>query len=126
MFSANTFPQATDQTDGWFRRFMIVDWKRQFTRQEIIPDLRVQLIADFEANARLMGLLVKLRKRLYERGHFRYDPGTAKTRELWNANTNPIEMFQKLYVRTSPEENVTLNDLYVAYCDFAQIGASPH
>ena len=32
MFSANTFSQATDQTDGWFRRFMIVNWKRQFTR----------------------------------------------------------------------------------------------
>ena len=46
--------------------------------------------------------------------------GTAKTRELWNANANPIEMFQRLYVRRGVEyeDRVSLRRLYDAYQDF--------
>lgn len=66
-----------------------------------------------------MGLLVRLRKRLYERGHFRYDASTAKTRELWNANANPIEMFQMMHVRrAAPDDLVPLSDLYDTYQAF--------
>ena len=119
-FSANTLPVSYDQTDGWFRRFVIIHWNHQFTETDRIIALDEQLIADHATNSKLFGLLMEIRARLYARGKFRFEQSISDTRKAWNESSNPLERFMAHRVITTDLETdiIPKRELYNKYIDF--------
>ena len=120
MFSANAFPSTKDQSDGWFRRPIIIQWNRQFKDASKDSTLLDRLINDKAGNAKLLGLLVRIREKLYARGQFRYEVSTAKTRQIWNDNSNPVEQFERLYIRAIADHQTSKREVHEAYEVFCQ------
>lgn len=115
IFSANTIPPVNDQSDAFFRRFIIIPWDKQFTTKEQITDLKDRLIADHKVNAKLLGLLVKIRQKLYARGRFRYTKTTQETRQIWQENSDVIGAFDREYLTASDTMSISQRELYDGY-----------
>ena len=92
IFSANKFPQVSDQSDGFFRRFIIINWKRQFSPSERDSELSNKLRDPKELNT-VFKCLIVMGKRLTERGKFLYESTINDMRKDWMKSSDPVQMF---------------------------------
>ncbi|MDH3203145.1 MAG: phage/plasmid primase, P4 family [Nitrosopumilus sp.] len=118
IFSANRFPSVHDQSDGFFRRFVIVNWKRQFTGEEKNPNLREELIADNDEQNKVFSLLVLIARNLRIRGRFKHEDNIEALRKQWNQNSDPIIQFINEVVVEKENSVVSKREVYSRYCDF--------
>ena len=44
LINANSIPNVRDHTDGWWRRFQIIDWSVRIPEEEVIPDLDQKIL----------------------------------------------------------------------------------
>ncbi|MGH1521700.1 MAG: phage/plasmid primase, P4 family [Nitrosopumilus sp.] len=118
IFSANRFPYVHDQSDGFFRRFVIVEWKRQFLGEEKDTQLREELIKNKEEKNKVFSLLVMIARNLSRRGRFKYEDNIEKLREQWNQHSDPIIQFINEVVVEQEDCIVSKREAYSRYCDF--------
>ena len=118
IFSANRFPYVHDQSDGFFRRFVIVEWKRQFLGEEKNPKLRVELSKNKEEKDKVFSLLVVIARNLQQRGRFKYEDNIEKLRNQWNQHSDPIIQFINEVVVEKEDSVVSKREVYSRYCDF--------
>ena len=118
IFSANRFPYVHDQSDGFFRRFAIVEWKKQFVGYEKDPHLRRELQQNKEEMSKVFSLLVYLAKDLLERGHFKFEDNIESLRKKWNQLSDPIMQFINEVVVEEEGEVVSKQEAYARYKDF--------
>lgn len=118
IFSANRFPYVHDQSDGFFRRFVIVEWKRQFLGEEKDPKLRVELTKNKEEKDKVFSLLVLIARNLSQRGRFKYEDNIEKLRDQWNQHSDPIIQFINEIVEEKEDSIVSKREAYSRYCDF--------
>jgi putative DNA primase/helicase len=93
MFSANKFPKVFDQSNGMFRRFLIVKWERQFTKEQRNADLKYTLTSLAEEKSKVLSLLIILGRRMMVRGRFKHEPKVDVIRKEWNELADPVSMF---------------------------------
>lgn len=120
MYSCNTVPVVKDQSDGWFRRQLIIEWDYQLNPSEIDPVLPDKIANDVTANSALFGILWHIRRRLYNRGRFRFARPTNEIRKLWNKKADHITAFREECLRDVKGETLlkrTVFDVYRAWCD---------
>ncbi|WP_316505552.1 phage/plasmid primase, P4 family [Nitrosopumilus sp.] len=118
IFSANRFPYVHDQSDGFFRRFVIVEWKRQFLDEEKNPNLREDLIKNKEEKDKVFSLLVLIARNLQQRGRFKYEESIERLRDQWNQHSDPIIQFINEVVIEKEGSMVSKREVYSRYCDF--------
>ena len=118
IFSANRFPYVHDQSDGFFRRFVIVEWKRQFLGDENNPKLRTDLIKNKEEKDKVFSLLVIIARNLLQRGRFKHEDNIEKLRDQWNQHSDPIIQFINEVVIEKEDSVVSKREVYSRYCDF--------
>ena len=118
IFSANRFPHVRDQSDGFFRRFIIVNWKKQFEGENKDTHLREKLTQNKEERNRVFSLLVLFAKRLSESGRFTHEEDISILREQWNKYSDPIIQF--INERITEKEGAFENKktIYSAYREF--------
>ena len=122
IFSANRFPQVQDQSDGFFRRFIIINWSRQFTSEERDSDLLSKLIAKDEEVSFIFSFLVTLANRLSKRGRFLYESSTSALRREWTKHSDPIQMFiDQMIEDESSDEVVPKLIAYRRYKEFCML-----
>jgi len=118
IFSANRFPYVHDQSDGFFRRFVIVEWKRQFLGEEKNSKLRAELTQNKKEKDKVFSLLVLIARSLSQRGRFKYEDNIEKLREQWNQHSDPIIQFINEVVIEEEDSVVSKREAYSRYCDF--------
>ena len=118
IFSANRFPYVHDQSDGFFRRFVIVEWKRQFLGDEKNSKLRTELTQNKKEKDKMFSLLVLIARNLSQRGRFKYEDNIEKLREQWNQHSDPIIQFINEVVIEQEDSVVSKREAYSRYCDF--------
>lgn len=118
IFSANTFPRTYDQTDGFFRRFIVLQWRRHFTDEEKDIHLSEKLNNDQKEKSLVFKVLVQLAREINNRGDFRYTRSIDEIRKTWNELADPILMFIQHRIIEVGGNMVTKREVYSEYYDF--------
>ena len=103
IFSANKFPPVSDQSSGFFRRFIIVEWLRVFDKTNKKISLKHELTTDPGELSGILNIAVRLAVMLEDRGHFKNEKSIADMRNKWNEKSEPINTF--LDQETTPDDN---------------------
>lgn len=102
LFSANRFPAISDQSDGFFRRFTIIEWLKVFKGKEKNINLKHDLTENPEELSGILNLILRAGKLLDKRGHFLHDQPVEDVRTKWNEKSEPINTF--LDQETEPDD----------------------
>jgi len=115
LFSCNRFPKVFDQTQGFFRRWMIIKWDRNFENDpERIPYLREKLAENFDEMNTVFSCLVVIANKLNRAGQFTHSKNWKTIQREWNENADPIDDFDSNYIIDS-EHNKNKRDTYQFY-----------
>ena len=121
IFSANRFPKTYDQTDGFFRRFIVLQWNRKFVDEEKDTHLLEKLITDKKEMAKVFQVLVKLAKDIDKQGDFTFTKPINEVRDTWNELADPILMFIQKRLIDAGGNICTKKDVYEDYVQFARV-----
>jgi len=117
MFSCNRFPKVFDQSQGFFRRWLIVKWERDFENDpERIEYLKEKLEANQEEKNLVFSCLVVIANRLNKVGKFTHSKDWKTIQKEWNENADPIDDFATNYILDS-ENHKTKRETYHFYKD---------
>jgi len=115
LFSCNRFPKVYDQTQAFFRRWIIVKWDRNFQNDpERIEYLRDKLDFDQEELDLVFSNLVSIASRLKKDGRFTHSKDWKTIQRDWNANADPVDFFDTNYISDS-DGNKTKTETYEFY-----------
>jgi len=115
MFSCNKFPKVFDQTQGFFRRWLIIKWSRNFENDpERIEYLREKLADNQEEKNLVFSCLVKIANNLNKVGKFTYSKDWKTIQREWNANADPLDDFVNNYIIDS-DFNKSKRETYQFY-----------
>lgn len=91
-FSANQIPIVYDESDGFFRRFMITEWNKKFTDTTANINLKEALITEDEKSG-ILNLLLDYAQALEERGYFKYAQSVEALKAKWKEKSNSVQAF---------------------------------
>jgi len=95
IFSCNRFPKVFDQSQGFFRRWIIVKWERNFENDpERNEKLGVQLSENKDERNQVFSCMVYLARRLRQNGKFTHSKDWKIVQKEWNENADPIDEFE--------------------------------
>ncbi len=115
MFSCNRFPKVYDQTQGFFRRWIIVKWERNFENDPArIPYLKEKLAKNQDEKNLVFSCLVGISNRLNKVGKFTHSKDWKTIQKEWNENADPIDDFDSNYIIDS-EKHKTKRETYHFY-----------
>ena len=115
IFSCNRFPKVYDQSQGFFRRWIIIKWERNFERDpERDVQLKQKLSDDTVERNKVFSCIIHLSRRLYRTGKFTHTNHWKDIQTEWNSNADPIDDFVSSYIVDS-ENNKTVREVYQFY-----------
>lgn len=124
-YSANELPEVYDDSDGFFRRWIIINFPNKFTDDpdDGNPDKDNTLFDRLVTDEELSGLFnwaLKGLRRLMDQGHFTYSMSTEEIREDYQRKSNSLLAFCKDHVTKSTGNSMDKKDFYtryIKYCD---------
>lgn len=120
LFATNDLPSTNDQSHGFWRRFVVVGFNRQFTLQD--PDYREKddLLEALKAERpgialwALHGAARLIRRRQYTQ------PNTSKElADEWRQETDPVAQFANECLAATNSRTLTNKELYSAFCEWS-------
>lgn len=120
IFSANKFPYSYDQTDGFFRRYIILQWKRKFDGENKDSELGRKLRENEAEKSLVFHVLVKMARNLRLRGDFKYTKPVNEVRTNWNNLADPIQMFVNERLEDVAGAFVSKREMFQTYKKFCE------
>jgi len=117
-FSANKVPEVYDDSDAFFRRWIILVFPNTFNGEDADPYILEKLTTEMELSGLLNKALVGL-KRVLEKGQFSHSKTTDEIREDYVRKSSPIAAFILDCIETDSDAFIIKKDLYsvfAAYC----------
>ena len=115
IFSTNRFPKSYDQSQAFFRRWIIVKWQRNFEKDpDRINDLKKQLLSNPTDRDTVFSNLIHIAKRLLDSNKFSYSKDWKTIQTEWNRNADPLDDFIENYIVES-EDSKTKLETYQFY-----------
>ena len=115
LFSCNRFPKVYDQSQGFFRRWMIIRWDRNFENDpERIEYLKETLEINQEEKNLVFSCLVNIASKLNKVGKFTHSKDWKTIQREWNENADPVDDFDSNYIIDS-ETHKTKRETYQFY-----------
>lgn len=117
-FAANRFPRALDNTDGFFRRLLVVKFKKQFFGKDRDIYLKDALIEELDGifHWALVGLT-----RLIQQGDFTESLDSSEALHEYKVVNNPVLVFKEERLEVKPGDKtarISKADLYSHYVKF--------
>jgi len=125
IFSANKVPEATDDTDAFFRRWIIITFPNKFEGENCDPHLIEKLTKPEELSG-LLNLALQALRRLLEQGRFSHSKTTDEIREDYIRKSDPLAAFVMDCLEQDMESWILKKDLYnifTAYCRMHKLPA---
>lgn len=118
LFSANQLSKTPEDTDAFFRRWIIINFPNEFNEKQSDKNLIKKLTTEKELsgffNKAIFGL-----KRLQERGFFS-DKSIEEKRENYIRLSDSVSSFIMDLVRVNPEGVVVKKEIYEAYTNYCR------
>jgi len=116
IFSCNRFPKVIDQTESFFRRWIIVKWERSF---EGDPEQDKTLVDKLKSNQEEKNLvfstIIHLSRKLYQTREFSHTKKASELRTEWNANADPLETFIENWIIMDDGSKKGIRETYAFY-----------
>ena len=113
--ATNSLPKTPDKTIGFYRRWLIIDFKNQFPIKSGILDT----IPEIEYN-NLAKKILRILKELYEKQEF-YNQGTYEEKQKkYEERSNPIMNFVEKYCVETLNENLELRVFSNKFNEYAK------
>lgn len=114
IFSCNKLPKTSDDTDAFFRRWIITNFPNKFTGKNADRFLIDKLTTPDELSG-LFNCAVNELSRIIKEGDFSHSETTEKTKERYIRLSNPLRAFILDCIDAEPEGCITKEYFYIAY-----------
>ena len=118
-FATNRLPEVNEDTDAIYRRFLIIEFPRQFKGQDGNPTLLVELTTDEEKSG-ILNLLIGYARIVIRHKHLTYEPTTDQVRSEWHDKSDPIMQFFSECIKEVKGKKTEKKDVYAAYARFCK------
>jgi putative DNA primase/helicase len=119
IFSANELPKTYDESNAFFRRWIIINFPNVFEGDKADKHLIKKLTTEEELSG-LFNYAVQGLKRLLESGEFSNTLTTDEIRDKYERMSSPLHAFVKDCIDVNPEEWVSKDDLYSAFIQYCE------
>jgi P4 family phage/plasmid primase-like protien len=119
-FACNQLPTSPDNSDAFFRRFMVFEFNNVFNEENADPNILEKLTTPDELSGLLNWSLEGL-QRLMQRGHFKVTKTTEQMRRYYQELASPELAFYNNCIEDNGDGLVTKEQLYFAYSSFCQL-----
>jgi P4 family phage/plasmid primase-like protien len=120
VFSCNALPATNDLTDGFFRRFVIIEFGRRFDNAaECDPDIATKVITACRPG--IVAWALEGAARLQQQGRYTIPPSAEHAGEDWRRSADSVAMFvDECCTRIeSTEDGTQARQLYRSYRSWA-------
>jgi len=124
IFSANQVPRVSDDTDAFYRRWIIINFPNKFEGEAADPRIIEKLTTPGELSG-LLNLALKALKELLARGQFANDKQTEIKREQYVRLSDPVKSFIMDRIDAAPEDFVTKEELYQIFSEYCRANNYP-
>ena len=118
-FAANRLPEVNEDTDAIYRRFLIIEFKRQFKGSDDNRTLLLELTTEGEKSG-ILNLLLGHARIVVRNKRLTYEPTTEQVRSEWHDKSNPIMQFFSECIKETKGKHVMKKDVYAAYAKFCK------
>jgi putative DNA primase/helicase len=108
VFAANRLPGTADQTHGYWRRFLVIEWLRIFKPDEQDKDLADKLIATEMPG--IAAWVVEGALRVLARGRYEIPKSVEDAVEGWRQAADPVALFKS--EQTAPASSDSVQDQF--------------
>jgi putative DNA primase/helicase len=119
LFATNAIPETYDESNAFFRRWLIVHFPNTFTKERCDPK-KIEKLATSEELSGLLNLALEARKRLIENGGFSYSKTTDEIREEYRRKSSPVAAFSMDIIEVDSQNWMSKTDLYDAYMKYCK------
>jgi len=119
LFSANVVPAAQDESDAYFRRWILLTFPNAFDEKKADKTLLKKMTTPEELSG-LFNWAVKGLKRLLENDGFSYSKSTDETREEYIRKSSPVAAYCMDCIEANWETWVSKDDIYNEYKAYCQ------
>jgi P4 family phage/plasmid primase-like protien len=119
-FSCNQLPTTPDESEAFFRRFMVLDFKQIFSEDKADPDLINKLTTEEELSGLFNWALEGL-YRLMANGRFTEGRNAADMKKLYMEMADPINAFVHNCIEEASDEYVEKEKILVCFNDFCRM-----
>lgn len=119
IFSANGLPQTPDESDGFARRFEIIEWSRQFYGKD--RDFTVFTIMYDETElSGIFNIMVRHAVILQQTKHLKYESSVKDMKARWKERSNAAERFVNAECHRSADGQIEKARLYSSFVSFCK------
>lgn len=113
-FSCNELPQVYDSSDAWFRRWIIIEWKEQFTGDNADKNI-VQKLTTEEELSGVLNILLGIVRKLIQKGRLSTNKTTEQIRLEWQEKADLIQAFINNSIEKDASSYITKEETYSKY-----------
>ena len=121
IFSCNLLPTSPDNSDAFFRRFMIFQFKQIFDESNQKTKPQTQLLAELTTETELSGILnwaLEGYGRLMKNGKFTAGKSMKDTKLLYMEMSDPVTAFINYNIEEDPVSFTPKSDILLSYGEF--------
>jgi P4 family phage/plasmid primase-like protien len=113
IIATNSLPATYDKTDGFYRRWVIIDFKRKFTeKRDVFNEIPDSEYSAFAAQA------VTLLKNLFKNRGFAGEGSVEERRRIYEEKSNPLKAFVDGHCVASADAAVPFGEFYDAFLGY--------
>ncbi len=117
IFSTNKVPETRDNTDAFYRRWIIINFPNKFESDKADPNILEKITTPEELSG-LLNFALEGLKRLLLNSQFSYSLSTEEVRIKYIMVSNPVLAFVESCVEANPENWIEKDILYGAFRNF--------
>ena len=120
LFSANQIPEVNDESDGFTRRFEIIEWTKSFYGKDRDPTLSTMRYDQNEISG-VFNIMMRCAAYLLRTRKLRYESTVSDMKTIWKEKADSVELFFKYQVSTGPEYSISKTEIFSAYVKWCGI-----
>jgi len=118
LFAANRLPGTTDQSNGFWRRMLPVEFRRKFLPCEQDTRLASKIIADELPGVAAWAIAGAVS--VMQAGRYTMPSSVVAVRDEWQRNSDQVRLFAEEKLRASPDTETAASVIYGHYSDWAK------
>ena len=117
LFSANLLPEVAEDTDAVYRRFVIINFRKQVAERDRNRLLLASLTTEEEKSG-MLNILLHHAKTLLKNNRLTYEPTPEEVRAEWHDKADHVSMFITELIEREPKHSEDKSDVFAVYAKF--------